>query len=1073
MTLPPDFPGQLIDDRKVPSFHLDRSGGVRIDHYDEGAPFSSFLPGIGGRRGIPLWCMYVNRGQCVVSFGAKDKDHAIAEFLPATWAYQLVGVQGFRTFCLVDEVFFEPFQRNPLTRNTDYERSLQIHPDSIRIEEINQTQALQFKVHYFTIPNQMISGLVRSVEIINRRPTSIQITLLDGLPIILPAGFGDYEIKKMRRIHEAYASAELLHHFAAFYSPRVRVHDEAEVNRVNEGNFFASWTEEGGRLRPIHPVVDPNLVFGEGSDLVTPHRFLEEGIPLPESQIWENRLPCAFASFQGVLEPGASIRLFEIFGAAPDSAAVSRFLKRVRSQSDIESLEGDNRKLISKIIEPAFSHCSQPTLSAYIRQNFLDNILRGGVPELLPTRSGRRPLYLYSRRHGDLERDYNDFHVPAEPLSSGVGNFRDVLQNRRHNVWLKPELEDSEIRMFLSLIQADGYNPLAVEGYHWFVPEDVDLNDLCPPAAESARDELKRILGQPFTPGRLLSWAQANEVSAEDSWCWLKEVLEKCDARLVAQGHAGGHWIDHWTYLTDLLESFAAIWPDRVESMLTGQENIGWYWDGAVVEPRSEKFLLKPQGPSQLHSVRDVNWVPRELPPVTPFAKLCALCAVKSLSLDSQGIGMEMEAGRPGWNDSLNGLPALFGSSTCETAELNRLARWLKKHLPHPPDATFPREVADLIRAAAEILEGPSYDWHKASSTREFYRQSVYSGASGETVTLAGAVLRDFLSSLETFTDGALSKATDPETGLVNTYYMGEPIDFTVQRDPEGNPRLHSKGQEPLVTINSFHHRPLPLFLEGQVHLLRTKQGETDPLRVYQSVRGSGLFDSKLEMYKLNESLEDCPPTIGRARTFTRGWFENESIWPHMSYKYLLELLRRGLVEEFFTDAETMLVPFLDPDIYGRSILENSSFIASSACPDKNLHGRGFVARLSGATAEFIHIWNILTVGEQPFRFLDGRLSLALSPKLPAGWFTEDACSIQWKGMEIKIPENALAGAFLGDILLVYVNDARKNTYGPSAVHPTHIACDSGKPVSFEELLPEQVERIRRREFAVMTVWLN
>jgi len=40
-----------------------------VDDYGKKSTFASFLPGIAGIRGIPIWCYYVNRGQCVVSFG--------------------------------------------------------------------------------------------------------------------------------------------------------------------------------------------------------------------------------------------------------------------------------------------------------------------------------------------------------------------------------------------------------------------------------------------------------------------------------------------------------------------------------------------------------------------------------------------------------------------------------------------------------------------------------------------------------------------------------------------------------------------------------------------------------------------------------------------------------------------------------------------------------------------------------------------------------------------------------------------------------------------------------------------
>jgi len=41
--------------------------------------------------------------------------------------------------------------------------------------------------------------------------------------------------------------------------------------------------------------------------------------------------------------------------------------------------------------------------------------------------------------------------------------------------------------------------------------------------------------------------------------------------------------------------------------------------------------------------------------------------ANKAASLDPSGIGIEMEANKPNWYDSLNGLPGLLGSSISET----------------------------------------------------------------------------------------------------------------------------------------------------------------------------------------------------------------------------------------------------------------------------------------------------------------------------------------------------------------------------------------------------------------------
>src|SRR5699024_6245089 len=125
---------------------------------------------------------------------------------------------------------------------------------------------------------------------------------------------------------------------------------------------------------------------------------------------------------------------------------------------------------------------------------------------------------------------------------------------------------------------------------------------------------------------------------------------------------------------------------------------------------------------------------------------------------------------------------------------------------------------------------------------------------------------------------------------------------------------------------------------------------------------------------------------------------ENESIFLHMEYKYLLEILKAGLYEEFYEDIETMLIPFLDPKIYGRNILENSTFIARSANPDPSTHGRGYVARLSGSTVEFLNIWKEMFIGSGPYKYDSNKNELIfyLSPRLKHEFFDEEG-NIQFK----------------------------------------------------------------------------
>jgi hypothetical protein len=138
-----------------------------------------------------------------------------------------------------------------------------------------------------------------------------------------------------------------------------------------------------------------------------------------------------------------------------------------------------------------------------------------------------------------------------------------------------------------------------------------------------------------------------------------------------------------------------------------------------------------------------------------------------------------------------------------------------------------------------------------------------------------------------------------------------------------------------------------------------------------------------------------------------------------MEYKYLLEILRAGLYEEFFNDFKTALIPFLDPKIYGRSTMENSSFLVSSVHPDELIHGEGFVARLSGATAEFLSMWRHMMSGRKPFFVQNGQLCLTFKPILPGWLFGE---------------EDTLACKFLGKTMLIYHNPSRRDTFDPNSV---------------------------------------
>ena len=63
----------------MPDYRLENDVFV-IENYDKKAPFCSFLPGLAGEKGIPLWSFYVNRGQ-----GMTGDDFARLTYLMRTY----------------------------------------------------------------------------------------------------------------------------------------------------------------------------------------------------------------------------------------------------------------------------------------------------------------------------------------------------------------------------------------------------------------------------------------------------------------------------------------------------------------------------------------------------------------------------------------------------------------------------------------------------------------------------------------------------------------------------------------------------------------------------------------------------------------------------------------------------------------------------------------------------------------------------------------------------------------------------------------------------------------------------
>src|SRR5581483_5541391 len=119
----------------APRFSLQDNTFI-IENYNQARPFSSFLPGIAGEFGKPMWVFYVNRGQCISSFGVRNKNNAMLEFRPANQAYMATPLVGFRTFIRIRKGktwhFYEPFR---LHAEADSRQIMRVRPHEMELEE--------------------------------------------------------------------------------------------------------------------------------------------------------------------------------------------------------------------------------------------------------------------------------------------------------------------------------------------------------------------------------------------------------------------------------------------------------------------------------------------------------------------------------------------------------------------------------------------------------------------------------------------------------------------------------------------------------------------------------------------------------------------------------------------------------------------------------------------------------------------------------------------------------------------------------------------------------------------------
>ncbi len=978
-------------------------GKFVIRNFGDLPPFTSFLPGIAGLKGRPLWAFYISRGQGIAGFGVEGKDFPIMEFSPAEIAYSNAPRQGFRTFLRIGGRGFEPFRVD-----SGAPTRMEIGRSGFAIEE--EGSVYRLRAEYFGVPNRDYAALGRIVSYTNTTEKEQEVELLDGLAHILPYGLSNSAFKETGNLFKSWMTAEGTEEGYAFVRMRSSTADCASVSAVTGGNFFVSAGD-------CDIVVDPKPVFGEDRTKTSAKPYFRRGITsaILKEQCLENVFFCAFAHKKVRVKAGETVCLCELIGYAETRERVAS-LKKTLTSEEVLSMKREAEEEAEKISSKVETHTAFPLFDEYISQSYFDNVLRGGMPVLV----GGRPYYVFSRKHGDPERDYNCFKIEPKPYSCGDGNFRDVVQNRRNDIFITPECGDFNIRYFFSLVQTDGYNPLSVLGVRY----------TCPQVPE------KYLAHSDFLKGEFTVGDAAARLNIEGEE--LDELIRGATPVYSAR-FSEGYWTDHFVYLIDLVTSYLSVYPERGEELLY-KTPIGWFRSGVRVLPRSRRAVRTESGVVRLHSLERAGEDGWEEAGGKPFetslaAKLLFLALIKTATLDPLGCGIDMEGGRPGWCDATNGLPALFGSNVADSLELYRLLGILQTLL-KGGRVVWAKEQDDLFRAVLSLLArapSPQAYYDSCAEYRETYLRRVYGGLEGTTAKEGPKEIAVFLKMARARLKEGFKRAKELGGGRIPTYLTFE---------PEETEELGGG----YVLPKSFKARALPHFLEGFA-----KSVSAGDRKSYPAARRSPLYDKKLGLFKTSEPLDGESLVIGRIRSFPAGWLERESCFLHMSYKMLLALLQAGMYEEFYREISTGLIPFMSPERYGRSTLENSSFLVTSNHSDRGKWGKGYQARLTGANAEALSMWRLMMGLEQPFTVEGGELKFSLSPKLHKDFFAD----------------GRVVFTLFGRTKVTYLNRSGKSTWEVRVSRYRLIGEETAETLSVCGELAEKVRAGKYREIEV------
>ncbi|MGC1391836.1 MAG: hypothetical protein WA816_12435 [Bacteroidales bacterium] len=757
--------------------------------------------------------------------------------------------------------------------------------NKIIFEEINQELNIAFSYCWM---NSERFGIIRKSVLNNSGETDCNISMLDGIQNIMPAGLTRTLQLSMSSLVDAYKKNELLLNtkIALFMLSSILV-DRAEPSEALTANVV--WSEgirdakillsarhiddfrEGCQVKP-----DSDVRAERGAYLINADINLEAGTEKTWYIIADvNKDAGKIASLNLLLKTNRNVArligtdvkkgtrdLFKIIAAADglqlteDKLSINRHLSNVF----FNVMRGgifDNNYWISK--DDLIDFIKGANSGAYLRRrSFLESIdVQISLQSLLEKASLEndsqllRLCYEYlplalSRRHGDPSRPWNIFSIELKNENGSKslnyqGNWRDIFQNWEALALSYPSYVESMISKFLNASTADGYNPYRITrgGIDWESPD-------------------------PHDP-----WASI------------------------------GYWGDHQViYLLKLLEISKNWHPGRLNKMLS--ENIFAYADVPYRIKPYEEIVKNPSDTIEFDYQSDKATLARVASigsdgrlikdgnddiKLVNFTEKILVNILTKLSNFIPEAGIWMNTQRPEWNDANNALVG-FGSSIVTLCYLRRLQCFLMELFRENPDSEF--EVSEEVITFFKSINNTfiQYEPFLASEFSDKERKSVIDALGTAGSNYRGKLYKDGFS-------GIKNLLTAKE--LVQFFNLSlKFIDKSISRNKRSDNLYHSYNlisfKDDGITIRRLYE-----MLEGQVAVLTS--GLLDPGEVNEVLDAL----KKSAMFRRDQYTYMLYPDRQLPRFTEKNIISSESV---NKSKLLMELIRNGNNKILYKDIE-------------------------------------------------------------------------------------------------------------------------------------------------------------------------